>query len=834
MAVVDTLEIQIVDNAKEAASNMDRLAQSMSRVGKAKSAPQALKDVADETVHVSEGTRQSSERLGTLTDRLKAFGARAKASFGSLGDSSEKAEKHTSGLASSLGRFIKYRLFFMAFSQLSSALSEGTSNLYQWSKAMGGSFAKAMDAGAASSATLKNGLAAALSPVIISVISLFNTLAGAINSALSALSALLSLFGGFGTFTTATDAANDYSKAAGGAAKANKNLLASFDELNVLQQPSGGGGGGGGALGQFDFNESVITDKMKRIGAAALVLGAALSAMFPNSKALKYVGILLTIYGAINNIKAIADQWKNGITDKNSYKWLWSLATAAMGAYMAFGKLGGAAVLLIGGLGGLVTAIKDIIDKGEATSESLKQIAMGVAAVSGAIAILTGSKIALLITAVATAAALIIEYWEPIKKFFTDMWDGIKKAALTVWNWIAERAQAVATAVQTAWNAVKTFFAGLWKAVKTAATTAWTTISGAFMSAKKKVVDAWEAVKKFFSDLWNNVQTAAENTWSAIETAISAVIAPVEEAWNAAVEFFAGVWEGIKKAASDAWAAIQTAINDVIAPVEEAWEAAKKFFSDTWSAIQVAATNAWRIILTAIKAVIEPVETAWEAVKTFFSGIWEGIKTAATDAWTAIQSAIDAVVEPVETAWNAVKTTFDTIWSGIQTAAETAWNAIKDAINAVLTPIQNAIDKLKEFFGLPSSKTVDVQINHHTTYTYTRQDGTSFEYGTTPSGPRGFASGGIVPSGQMFIAREAGPELVGTLGGHTAVANNQQIVTGIYEGVKAAMQDAGSSNGGGTMNVNVYLDGKQITAAVEKRQRERGATIYPGGVLSGV
>lgn len=754
MAVVDTLEIQIVDNAKEAASHMDRLAQSMNRVGKAKSAPQALREVADETVHVAEGTRQSSERLGTLTARLKEFGARAKASFGGLGDSSEKAEKHTSGLASSLGRFIKYRLFFIAFSQLSSALSEGTSNLYQWSKAMDGSFAKAMDAGAASSATLKNGLAAALSPVIISVISLFNTLAGAINSALSALSALLSLFGGFGTFTSATDAANDYSKAAGGAAKANKNLLASFDELNVLQQPSGGGGGGGGALGQFDFNESVITDKMKRIGAAALVLGAALSAVFPNSKALKYVGILLTIYGTINNIKAIADQWKNGITDKNSYKWLWSLATAATGAYMAFGKLGAGFTLLIGGIAGVVTAIKDIIDKGKATQESLVQISLGIAAISGAIAILTGNPISLIITAVATVAALIIKYWEPIKTFFANLWEGISKAATNVWNWISERAQSVADFVQK----------------------------------------IWAAVKKFFSDLWSGIQVAATNAWRIILIAINAVVEPVEKAWNAAVEFFAGVWEGIKKAASDAWAAIQTAINNVIAPVEEAWEAAKKFFSDAWSAIQVAATNAWFVILTAIKAVIEPVETAW----------------------------------------NAAKTVFDTVWSGIQTAAETAWNAIKDAINAVLAPIQNVIDKLKEFFGLPSSKTVDVNINQHTTYTYTRQDGTSFEYGTSSSGPRGFASGGIVPSGQMFIAREAGPELVGTMGGHTAVANNQQIITGIYEGVKAAMQDAGSSNSGGTMSVNVYLDGKQITAAVEKRQRERGATIYPGGVLSGV
>ena len=49
------------------------------------------------------------------------------------------------------------------------------------------------------------------------------------------------------------------------------------------------------------------------------------------------------------------------------------------------------------------------------------------------------------------------------------------------------------------------------------------------------------------------------------------------------------------------------------------------------------------------------------------------------------------------------------------------------------------------------------------------------------------ASGGILPnSGQLFIAREAGPELVGTMGGQTAVANNDQIVSGIQYGVAQA------------------------------------------------
>lgn len=48
------------------------------------------------------------------------------------------------------------------------------------------------------------------------------------------------------------------------------------------------------------------------------------------------------------------------------------------------------------------------------------------------------------------------------------------------------------------------------------------------------------------------------------------------------------------------------------------------------------------------------------------------------------------------------------------------------------------------------------------------------------------AGGGFIEAGQMFIAREAGPELVGTMGGRTAVANNDQIVAGIAGGVSAA------------------------------------------------
>ena len=63
--------------------------------------------------------------------------------------------------------------------------------------------------------------------------------------------------------------------------------------------------------------------------------------------------------------------------------------------------------------------------------------------------------------------------------------------------------------------------------------------------------------------------------------------------------------------------------------------------------------------------------------------------------------------------------------------------------------------------------------------------GGSFQLLTIPRIPT-FEHGGFPATGQMFLAREAGPEMVGTMGGRTAVANNDQIVEGVAGGVERA------------------------------------------------
>lgn len=88
------------------------------------------------------------------------------------------------------------------------------------------------------------------------------------------------------------------------------------------------------------------------------------------------------------------------------------------------------------------------------------------------------------------------------------------------------------------------------------------------------------------------------------------------------------------------------------------------------------------------------------------------------------------------------------------------------------------------------------------------------------AGVGGYADGGYPTMGQMFIAREAGPELVGTIGGRTAVANNDQIVQSVAAGVYDAVAAALSANNGPL--VHSLCDA--ITAALS-----RSEMVVPGG-----
>lgn len=102
----------------------------------------------------------------------------------------------------------------------------------------------------------------------------------------------------------------------------------------------------------------------------------------------------------------------------------------------------------------------------------------------------------------------------------------------------------------------------------------------------------------------------------------------------------------------------------------------------------------------------------------------------------------------------------------------------------------------------------------------------------------GFATGGFPQHGEMFIAREAGPELVGRIGNRTAVANNDQIVSGIASansGVINAVMAIGNmiTKAVNDKDTNTYMDGKLVSRYLypynEQIANERGGSLIRRG-----
>jgi hypothetical protein len=172
------------------------------------------------------------------------------------------------------------------------------------------------------------------------------------------------------------------------------------------------------------------------------------------------------------------------------------------------------------------------------------------------------------------------------------------------------------------------------------------------------------------------------------------------------------------------------------------------------------------------------------------------------------------------TFWSSVGNFFIDIWNGIV-------GGIEDALNKVIAGLNRFIDA----YNAVASKVPGIGAK------ITVSNIGSVSFGRVPriSIPT-FELGGFPDIGQLFVARESGAEMVGTIGNRTAVANNDQIIDGIRSGVYEAVMAAQSNTGGSDrpIEVKVYLDGKEITKSVEKVQREKGTPFTTGGELFAV
>ena len=108
---------------------------------------------------------------------------------------------------------------------------------------------------------------------------------------------------------------------------------------------------------------------------------------------------------------------------------------------------------------------------------------------------------------------------------------------------------------------------------------------------------------------------------------------------------------------------------------------------------------------------------------------------------------------------------------------------------------------------------------------YTGKDG-KLHYTTT--GVKKYATGGFLEDG-LFTMNQG--EIAGRFNnGKSVVANNQQIVDGIAQGVYQAMMQANRDEQDKPIQVTVVMDGKTVAKSVNKYNDGKGRSIMGNGL----
>ena len=170
-------------------------------------------------------------------------------SFRDLGDGIKKMFPTITRLVQRFRGMMIMRGMRYIIRHISAGFSEGVQNVYQYSKAINGSFAPAMDDAATAIQQMKNSLGAALAPVIQSLIPILQTVVNWFINLVNYVNQFFALLRGQNTWTRAlpatVNAFDKQTKAAKSAGAAMKDLLADWDELNIIQSQTGGNGGAG-------------------------------------------------------------------------------------------------------------------------------------------------------------------------------------------------------------------------------------------------------------------------------------------------------------------------------------------------------------------------------------------------------------------------------------------------------------------------------------------------------------------------------------------------------------------------------------------------------------
>lgn len=339
-------------------------------------------------------------KAGEVSDRIRE----AEANTSRFGDATETAGIRMQKLVTRVEKLAK-RVFI--FSMITAALRGVRTWLVE--------IVKSDQEASAAMAQLKGALLTLAQPLVQVLVPAFTMLVRVIAAVVTQIARLVAAISGKSLSGAAASAKalNAQTKALKGTGKAAKDAgksLASFDEINQLSSSSSGAGGGASAdaiAPDFSFMDEVDA-RLRKIADAVILIGGGLAAwklssLLPGTLgtvAEKLAGIALTVGGLILLWDGLSDAWNNGVDWGNLIEILGGAATAALGLYLTFGKLGAGIGLIVAGAAMVVTAFRDIDQNGLNLKNTLLMIA-GIVSTGLGFWFLTGNVFPLVVAGIA-------------------------------------------------------------------------------------------------------------------------------------------------------------------------------------------------------------------------------------------------------------------------------------------------------------------------------------------------------------------------------------------------------------------------------------------------
>ena len=310
-----------------------------------------------------------------------------------------------------------------------------------------------------------------------------------------------------------------------------------------------------------------------------------------------------------------------------------------------------------------------------------------------------------------------------------------------------------------------------------------------------------------FKDLWNKVLVP-------LGSFLGSVFTPVVEIVG---EVLTWLWQYIVLPVADC-------VGGVLAT---AWQSLAKIFRESTIPLVNKIISVFQFLW---KNVMQPmVNFIWDVFSPAFEEMFKGVKSVIGSVKNVLSGLINFVTgiftRDWKQAWSGAVQLFGGIFTGIGTLIKTPLNVALAYVESFINKILDGWNGLKKQINKLSLKVPD-WLGGGTV-------GFNLEMSSKISLPR-LAEGGMIGnSGQLFVARENGPELVSNIGNRTAVMNNDQIVDSVAQGVyRAVVQAMGQS--GGNQVVEAKVNDKVLFEVVVNRNRQETMRTGYSPLLGGV